>query len=51
MSTGLILGGAVLVSFAILTIRGDKKVKDRKKIFDEIKLKENITADILGLLE
>lgn len=50
MSTGLILGGAVLVSFAILTIRGDKKVKDREKIFQEIKLKENITAETLGFM-
>lgn len=50
MGSGLILGGAVLISFIVLTIRGDKKVKDKKKIFEEIKLKMKISAEILAFL-
>lgn len=50
MSSGLIIGGAVLLSLIILTIRGDKKVKEREKIFEEIKSKEKTSAEILAFL-
>ena len=50
MGSGVIIGGLFLVSFIILTIRGDKKLKEKEKIFDEVKIKENIAAEILGFL-
>lgn len=50
MSSGLIIGGALLVSISFLTIRGDKEVKKREKLFEEIKLKEDASAKILGFM-
>lgn len=47
---GMVLGGLAIITFIIIILRGDKKLREREKVIEELTQEENTNLEMLGSL-